>query len=131
MTRGQRVVGEGLLWMTWEGTAHVLELPLLLGLFFCVPLGLTLCDPVYCSHQAPLSLGFSPSKNTGVGCHFLLQGSSRPRDGIPCWVSCTGRQIVDHCATWEAQSPNCSLWTAKQGHVEAETPILWAPDAKS
>ena len=24
-------------------------------------------------HQAPLSMGF-PSKNTGVGCHFLLQG---------------------------------------------------------
>ena len=24
------------------------------------------------AHQAPLSLGFS-SKNTGVGCHFLLQ----------------------------------------------------------
>ena len=24
-------------------------------------------------HQAPLSTGF-PSKNTGVGCHFLLQG---------------------------------------------------------
>ena len=29
----------------------------------------TLCDPI---HQAPLSLEFS-SKNTGVGCHFLLQ----------------------------------------------------------
>ena len=26
-----------------------------------------------CSPQAPLSMGF-PSKNTGVGCHFLLQG---------------------------------------------------------
>ena len=25
------------------------------------------------AHQAPLSTGFS-SKNTGVGCHFLLQG---------------------------------------------------------
>ena len=24
----------------------------------------------------------SPGKNTGVGCHFLLQGSSRPRDRI-------------------------------------------------
>ena len=31
------------------------------------------------ARQAPLSMGFS-SKNTGVGCHFLLQGSSRPRD---------------------------------------------------
>ena len=25
------------------------------------------------AHQAPLSMGFS-GKNTGVGCHFLLQG---------------------------------------------------------
>ena len=24
-------------------------------------------------HQAPLSLDF-PGKNTGVGCHFILQG---------------------------------------------------------
>ena len=28
----------------------------------------------------------SPGKNTGVGCHFLLQGSSRPRDRTQ--VSC-------------------------------------------
>ena len=30
-------------------------------------------DPIDCSHQVPLSMGF-PSKKTGVGCHFLLQG---------------------------------------------------------
>ena len=33
----------------------------------------TLCDPMDCSQQAPLSTGFS-SKNTGVGCYALLQG---------------------------------------------------------
>ena len=27
------------------------------------------------AHQVPLSMGFS-RKNTGVGCHFLLQGIS-------------------------------------------------------
>ena len=32
----------------------------------------TLCDPIDGTHQAPPSLG-SPGKNTGVGCHFLLQ----------------------------------------------------------
>ena len=26
------------------------------------------------AHQVPLSTGFSLGKNTGVGCHFLLQG---------------------------------------------------------
>ena len=34
---------------------------------------LTLCDPVDCTRQAPLSMEFS-TKNTGVGCHSLLQG---------------------------------------------------------
>ena len=29
--------------------------------------------PQMAAHQAPLTLGFS-GKNTGVGCHFLLQG---------------------------------------------------------
>ena len=26
------------------------------------------------AHQAPLSMGLFPSKNTGVGCFFLLRG---------------------------------------------------------
>ena len=34
---------------------------------FSLPLGL------YVAHQAPLSMSF-PEKNTGVNCHFLLQG---------------------------------------------------------
>ena len=33
----------------------------------------TLCDPMAVTYQAPPSRD-SPSKNTGVGCHFLLQG---------------------------------------------------------
>ena len=35
-------------------------------------------DPWTVAHQAPLSVGF-PGKDTGVGCHFLLQG---PDPGI-------------------------------------------------
>ena len=34
---------------------------------------LTLWDPWTAAHQAPMSMEFS-SKNTRVGCHFLLQG---------------------------------------------------------
>ena len=40
----------------------------------------TLCDPVDWTIAAPLSLlcpWDSPGKNTGVGCHALLQGSSQ------------------------------------------------------
>ena len=46
--------------------------------------------PCTVTHQAPLSVEFS-RKNTGECCHFLLQGRI-----------CIGRQILYHCATWEA-----------------------------
>ena len=47
-----------------------------------------------------------PGKNTGLGCHFFLQGIfptqglNQPRD----WTcaSCIGRWICYHWATWEA-----------------------------
>ena len=48
---------------------------------------LTLCDPMDCSHQAPLSMGF-PDKNTGVGCHFLLQGIFPTQGFNPCPLPC-------------------------------------------
>ena len=41
-----------------------------------------------------------PSNNTGLGCHFLLRGSSCPRDGTH--ISYIGRQILYHSATREA-----------------------------
>ena len=44
----------------------------------------------------------SPGKNIGVGCHFLLQRSSRPRDQTHIFcISCIARWIVFHCDTWE------------------------------
>ena len=36
-----------------------------------------------------------PDKNTGVGCHFLVQGPSQPRDQT--WISC----IAGECFTTE------------------------------
>ena len=33
----------------------------------------TLCDPVDCSPPGSSVHGDSPGKNTGLGCHFLLQ----------------------------------------------------------
>ena len=37
-------------------------------------LHLTLCYPVDCSPSGSSVLGDSPGKNTGIGCHALLQG---------------------------------------------------------
>ena len=46
--------------------------------------------------------GDSPDENTGVGCHFLLKGSSQPRDWtcVSC-VSCIGSTFFTASATWE------------------------------
>ena len=36
------------------------------------------------------------------------RGSFQPRDGTPVsFISCIGRQILYHCATWEAQLKAC------------------------
>ena len=49
---------------------------------------LAVCDAVDCNCQAPLSMEF-PGKNTGVGFHSLLRGSSQPRNRaqVSCIVS--------------------------------------------
>ena len=67
----------------------------------------TLCNPMDCS----LTGSFVHAKNTGVGCHVLLQGSPWPRD--PTFISCvsciTGR-FFTHWATWEIQSKSYCLF---------------------
>ena len=47
---------------------------------------LTLCNPKDCSPLGSSVHGNPPGKNTGVGCHVLLQGFSQPRDRTQ--VSC-------------------------------------------
>ena len=84
----------------------------------------SLCDPHGLTRL--LCQWDSPGKNTGVGCHSLLQGSSQPRDRTcVSGISFIGRQILYHWATWEARLRNVSsvqslthvwlfatLWTA-------------------
>ena len=55
-------VSQRKLWDTYEGSGLVAK--------WC----LTLATPWTVACQAPLSMRFSRLKNTGVGCHFLLQG---------------------------------------------------------
>ena len=41
-----------------------------------------------------------PGKNTGVGCHFLLQGIFPTQESNPVsCISCIGRRILYQCAT--------------------------------
>ena len=66
----------------------------------------TLCNPMDCSPPGSSVYGDSPGKNTGVVCHFLLQGI------FPTWGSNPSllyllhyRQILYNWDTWEAQYP--------------------------
>jgi len=63
---------------TWE--AHILVLCLV------TQLCLTVCDPMDCSPPGFSVHEDSPGKNTGVGCHTLLQGIFPTRDQTQ--VSC-------------------------------------------
>ena len=61
-------------------------------------------------HQAPLSMRFSRQEYwSGLPFPSFSRGSSRPRDWtrVSC-ISCTGRWILNHCATWEA--PEWATW---------------------
>ena len=53
-----------------------------------------------CSLPSSSVCGVFPGKNTGVGCHFLLRGSSLPRDLTQ--VSCIAGRVLKNSATREA-----------------------------
>ena len=71
---------------------------------------LTLVIPGTVACQAPLSMGFfffffswdSSGKNTGVGCHFLLQGIFLTQESNLHLL--LGRQVFYHQANWEAHT---------------------------
>ena len=63
----------------------------------------------------------SPSKNTGVGCHSLLQGIFPTQKSNPGLLQADCRQILyslSHQGSWRTDA-------------KAETPILWPLDVKS
>ena len=62
---------------------------------------LTLCDPMDCSPPGSSVHWDSPGKNTGMGCHALLQGifpTQGSNPGFPHW-----RQILYWLSNREAQ----------------------------
>ena len=62
------------------------------------------CDPMDCSPPGSSVHGISQTRILQWVAIPFSRESSQPRDGthISC-VSCIGRQILYHCATWEAQ----------------------------
>ena len=65
----------------------------------------SLWDPIDYSPPGSSVHGDSPGKNTGVGCHFLLQGIFQPRDRACASYALAGRFFTTS-ATWEAQYPH-------------------------
>ena len=67
---------------------------------------LTLCDPMDCSLSGSSVRGDSPGKNTGVGCHALLQGilpNQESNLGIVHW-----KLVTQSCPTL-CDSMDCTL----------------------
>ena len=60
----------------------------------CVLNSLTLCNTMDCSSPGSSVHGDSPGKNTGVGCHALLQGIFPPQGSNPGLLHC--RRILYH-----------------------------------
>ena len=55
---------------------------------------LILWDPMDCSPPGSSVYGISPGKNSGVGCHVLLQGISLTQGWTPGLL--IGRRILYH-----------------------------------
>ena len=64
---------------------------------------LTLCDPMNCSLPGSSVHGIFQARILEWAAIFCSRGSSRPShwSRISC-IPCIGRQILYHCATWEA-----------------------------
>ena len=69
---------------------------------------LTLCDPMDCSSQGSSVHGDSPGRNTGVGCHALLQGIFQTQGSNRGFLHCT--LILYHLS--QQGSPRILEWVA-------------------
>ena len=92
----------------------------------CMPaqLCLTLCNHVDCSSPGSSVHGIFPGKNTGAGCHFLLQGnfSTQEWNHISC-LSCISRWILYLQTTWEALKNRISKLSLRRRQWHP-TPVL-------
>ena len=97
------------------------ELLLLLSVWLCA-------TPWMAAHQAPPSLGFS-RKNTGVGCHFLLQimkvksesevaqSCMTPSDSMDCGLPGSSVHGIFQARVLE--------WVAIQAHIYTKNTCVW------
>ena len=70
--------------MRWQFLSHIIVLEIMVMECLVAQLCLTLCDPMDCSPPGFSVRGDFPGKNTGVGCHALLQGIFQTQGLNPC-----------------------------------------------
>ena len=84
----------------------------------------TLCDPMDCSHQAPLSVGLSRQE-------YWSELPCPPPGDLPdpmCLLNC--RQILYHWVTWEAPRKWCFLLKIMNKRIILRKPRLFWADLK-
>ena len=75
--------------------------------------GPTLCNLMACSRPGSSVHRYSPGKNTGMGCHALLQGIV-PTHGLNPGLL-HGRWILYHLSHWEAHNTGVDILSLLQG----------------
>ena len=80
----------------WKTIWHCLVELNILTPWVCVCCAQLFVTPWTVALQVPLSMGF-PSKNTGMGCHFLLQGIF-PTRGPNLGLLCLQRSQAHSCS---------------------------------
>ena len=73
-----------------------------------------------CSLPGPFVRGIFQAKVLGWVAISSSTGSSQPKDQT--WVSCMGRQILYHCATWEARVGSILYFYILKNPIAA---LLW------
>ena len=81
---------------------------------------LTLCNPMACTLPGPSVHGGSPGKNTGVGCHALLQRILPTQGWNPGFPHC--RRILYHLS--HQGSPNWCIGSVQFSHSVVSS-SLW------
>ena len=72
----------------------------------------TLCDPLDCSPPGPSVHGDSPGKNTGVGCHALLQGIFQTQGSNLRLPPALADKFLPMSTSWAFEFKIRASWTA-------------------
>ena len=107
----------------------------------------TLCDPMVCSSPGSSAHGDSPGKNTGVGCHSVLQGSfptEESNPGLPYyrWIlyhlshqgspphaptphRLLAEGIYSNCPVSDSTTTYSLTWVASHGGIQYYKPLIF------